>query len=379
MLFDPSFIDRSVDADAGTSWQPPGSAAARHRSADCVLTLPEFAADISAAAVLKWREDTSLDAIVLEQFRHGPLRAADVDDPRSSVDAFQQAFFAWAARELRVPLRLLSFGLELCDTNAVNDVASHQYDREDFKPQTPLHLGVKLENEWVHEVGVLAQPLRDAHPLLLYTLFALMDRVSGKTVLVRTPGWFLCEAACRHWAGDEGASDEDAHEWLMEMYEDEEMVQRYLPSVLRPVVCPDELRIPAKVPGRKARSSVLSEAELGQLQRNSAGLVANVCTELIALHRLLRRAGKRELFNAGYDANPLYSGCTLVLEHNERTSELLDDFMEGEYQGGEASEYSRFITFSNTRQGIREQYTEWSLGLRMLHHLDRLLVLVVSP
>jgi PRTRC genetic system protein F len=379
MLFDPSFNDRSVDADAAASWQPPGAAVARHRSSDCVLTLPDVDASVPGKATIKWRSEPSLDAIILEQFRHGPLRAGDVHDPVSPVDAFQQAFFAWAGRQLGGSLRMVSFGLELLDTNAVNDIVCHQYDRENFQPESPLHLGVALENEWVHEVGVRAQTLRDAHPLLLHTMFNLVDRVSWKTVPVRTPGWFLCEAACRHWDGDESASDEDAHDVLMQMYEDEEAVQRYLPSTLRPALCPDEVRSPSKVEGRRARSSMLSVNELRQLQRASSGFVSSVCSELIALQGLLRRAGKRELFDAGYEAHPLYSGCTLVLEHNERTSELLDDFLESEFSAGEASGFSRFINFSNTRHGIRSQYAEWGLGLQMLRRLDRLLALVVDP
>ncbi|MEM5289504.1 PRTRC system protein F [Paraburkholderia sabiae] len=378
MLFDPSFADRHVVADATASWQPACAAAARHRSSPCVLTLPDISAEIPAKATLRWRSDASLDAVVLAQFRHGPLHASDVADPASPIDAFQQAFFAWARRQLSGPTKMISFGLDLFDTNAVNDVIQHQYDREEFKPDSPLHLGVKLTDEWMHEIGVLAQPLREAHPLLLYTLFNLVDRVSGKTVLFRTPGWFLCEAACMHWAGDESASDEDALEWLLEMYGDEEQSRRYLPSVLRPELCPDEVRVPTKIEGRRARLTALAERELLELHAVSTDMVANVCRELVALHRLLRRAGKHELFMAGYDARPIYSGCTLVLEHTERTGEMLDDHINNEYQAGEASEYSRFISFSKTRQGIREQYAQWSLALRMLHHLDRLLALVVS-
>jgi hypothetical protein len=100
MLFDPSFPDRPVDAGAGASRQPPVATVARRRSADCVLTLPDIAEDVPVRASLKWREDTSVDAVVLEQFRHGPLLAADIEAPVSPVDAFQQAFFAWARRQL---------------------------------------------------------------------------------------------------------------------------------------------------------------------------------------------------------------------------------------------------------------------------------------
>lgn len=380
MLFDPSFADRTVDATAGGAWQPPRAAASRHRSSDCVLTLPQFSPDVPREATIRWRADVELEGTVLEQFRHGPLRAADVDAPASPVDAFQQAFYAWVQRQIRQPLRFISLGLDLCDTNAVMDIIQHQYEHDDFKAGGPLHLGVKLENEWVHEVGALAQPLREAHPLLLNTLFNLVDRVSGKTVLIRTPGWFLCEAACRHWEGDESATDKDVSQWMMDFYgDDKETVERYLPSVLRPQLCPDEIRTPAKVPGRRSRNQVLSENELRRLQTGSTPLVKRVCVELAALHRLLRRAGNRPLLDDGYDARPMYSGCTFVLENNERISETLDDFMNGEYQGGEATEYSRFLTFSNQKQGIHAQYVQWGLALQMLGHLDRLMALVVSP
>lgn len=380
MLFDPSFADRPVDAGVGASWQPPVAAVAQHRSADCVLTLPDVAEEVPVAASVKWRNDASLDAIVLEQFRHGPLLAADVEAPVSPVDALQQAFFAWMRRQLPAPLRFLSFRLELCDTNAVMDAIQHQYEHHDFKPRTPLHLGVKCMDEWVHEVGALAEPLRRAHPLLLYTIFNIVDRVSGKTVLVRTPGWFLCEASCMHWEGDEGAKDADVRELLKDFYgEDDDVIDRYLPSVLRPLLCPDELRVPGKVEGRRARSFVLSDNELRQLRTASPGMVARVCDHLLVLKQLLRKAGKSDCLADGYDAQPIYSGCTFVLAHSERTGELLDDHMNNAFQAGESSEYSRFISFSDTRPGIRAQYAQWSLGLRMLHHLDRLMALVVDP
>ncbi|XUW93276.1 PRTRC system protein F (plasmid) [Burkholderia sp. M6-3] len=329
---------------------------------------------------MTWRNDASLAAIVLEQFRHGPLRAEDVEAPVSPVDAFRQAFFAWVRRQLPTPLRFLSFGLELCDTNAVMDAIQHQYEHHDFKPRTSLHLGVKCMDEWVHEVGAFADPLRRAHPLLLHTIFNTVDRVSGKTVLIRTPGWFLCEASCMHWEGEESATDEDVGELLKDYYgEDDVVIARYLPSVLRPLLCPDEIRDPAKIKGRRSRSSTLSVSELRRLRVASPGIVARVCDELLLLKQLLAKAGNSDCLASGYDAHPIYSGSTFVLSHNERTSELLDDHMNNAYSAGEASEYSRFISFSDTRRGIRAQYAQWSLGLRMLHHLDRLMALVVDP
>ncbi|WP_028218922.1 PRTRC system protein F [Paraburkholderia oxyphila] len=380
MLFDPSFVDRSLDAGAGPAWQSPGIAAARDRASPCVLTLPDFASEVPREATIQWRADTQLDAIVLEQFRHGPLRASDVEDPKSPADAFQQAFFAWVKRFMPQPLRFISMGLELCDTNAVLDRIEYQHDRQEFEPKSPLHLGVRLSDEWVHEIGVLAQPLREAHPLLLYTLFATVDRVSGKTVMIRTPGWFLCEMACQHWEGDESATDEEARAWLDEWYGgDEDMIERYLPSVLRPLVCPDKIRCPPKVDGRRIRSAELSATELRDLASRSSGMASAVCRELVALRQLLGKAGKRPLLDDGYDARPLYSGCTFVLETSERIGEFLDDHMNMEYQAGETTEFSRFLTFSTSKQGIRAQYAQWGLAFQMLRHLDRLMALVVSP
>lgn len=176
------------------------------------------------------------------------------------------------------------------------------------------------------------------------------------------------------------ATDEGVREWLTEFYgEDGDVIDRYLPSELRPLLCPDEIRDPDKIKGRRVRSSVLSDNELRLLRTASPGMVARVCDQLLVLKQLLRKAGKSDCLADGYDAQPIYSGCTFVLAHNERTGELLDDHMNNAFSAGESSEYSRFISFSDTRRGIREQYAQWSLGLRMLHHLDRLMALVVDP
>ncbi|WP_321936203.1 PRTRC system protein F [Paraburkholderia sp. J8-2] len=379
MLLDPSYADRTVVDGACEAWQSPRLATPRHRSSPCVLTLPDVAPDVPSGITLKWRADVAVNEIVLEQFRYGPLRATDVHAPASPADAFQQAFFAWLKRQLRQPLQYLSVKLELCDTNAVADRLAYQHNDE-FEPKGPLHLGVKLTDEWVHEIGPLAEPLRACHPLLLHTLFSLVDRVSGKTVLIRTPGWFLQEFACMNWEGDERAKDEDVRYFLTEYHgQDEETVQRHLPSIVRPEIYPDEIWSPSRPEGRRSRRLVLSERELLELQASSSGMPARVCAELVALHRLLGRAGKRALLNTGYDSRPMYSGCALMLATNDRSIEILDDYINGEYQAGEATEYSCFIEFSSTKQGIREQYAQWSLAFQMLHHLDRLLALVVSP
>lgn len=379
MLFDPSSDDRALDAGSSTTWQPAGAAVAGDRPAAGVLTLPDIGQDVPPVASIRLRPDSDVDGLVLEQFRHAPLRASDVVAPTSPVDAFQQAFFAWFRRQLPQPMRFISMGVVLCDTNAVQDQIQYRWDNEEFKPTSALHLGVTLVNEWVHELGPLAQPLRQAHPLLLHTLFSVVDQASFRTVPIRTPGWFLSEKACRDWEGEENATDDEARAWLEQAYEDKEVAALHLPSVIRPLVCPDEISCPPKVAGRRSRKPDLSLRELRDLALTSTGMVGAVCREIVALRLLLGAAGKRPLLNDGYHAGAVYSGCTFVLEANETITEFLDDHMNMEYQAGEATEFERFITFSNTKKGIREQYAQWSLAFQMLRRLDRLLALVVSP
>lgn len=278
------------------------------------------------------------------------------------------------------PLRFISMGVVLCDTNSVLDQIKYRWDKDEFQATSGLHLGIALNDEWVHELGTLAQPLREAHPLLLHTLFSVVDQVSWRTVPIRTPGWFLSENACRDWEGDENASDDEAREWLEQAYgEDKEMVSLHLPSVVRPLLCPDEIRCPPRVAGRRSRKPDLSLPELRALATQAGGMVSAVCREIVALRQLLGAAGKRPLLNDGFRTGALYSGCTFVLEANGAITEFLDDHMNMEYQAGEASEFECFIAFSTTRTGIRAQYAQWALAFQMLRRLDRLLALVVRP
>jgi PRTRC genetic system protein F len=208
----------------------------------------------------------------------------------------------------------------------------------------------------------------------------VVDQVSFRTVPIRTPGWFLSEKACRDWEGNESASDDEARAWLEDAYgNDAEVIALHLPSAVRPLVYPDEIRCPPKVAGRRSRKPDLSLRELRELASATTGLVSGVCREIIALRLLLAAAGKRPLLSDGYHAGALYSGCTFVLEANETITEFLDDHLNMEYHAGEATEFERFITFSTTKKGIREQYAQWSLAFQMLRRLDRLLALVVSP
>ena len=376
MLLDSSSVDRSVAACVGATWQSSRVAAAGRRPATDFLTLPDLQDGIPTLAKVRHREEAPFVDLVIAQFKHGPLRAADVNDPVDAGDAFQQAFYAWVQRQLPTMQRLC-FGAELMDSNAVHDAIAHQYERNEFTPTSPLHLAMKLPEEHLYVIGARGDALGAIHPLLLPSVLRLVDQASCKTLFVRTPGWFLSEFSCWHWEGDENASDDEVREFIADYRGLEgEDADRYLPSAVKPEFYPDEIRKPASVPGRRRKNPLLSECELLKLRTRCRGMARRVCTELIVLTRLLRHAGKRDLFQDAHDGSPAYSACSIALTDSERIGELLDDHFEQESQSGEYTYYSGFSPFASTRGAIRRQYADWALAFQILSHLDRLLALV---
>lgn len=77
---------------------------------------------------------------MLEQFKHGPLRAADVGNPVSCADAFGQVFFAWVRRQMSRQYKRLNFQPCLFDLNAAQDAVEHQCDTYEFPTTSPLLL-----------------------------------------------------------------------------------------------------------------------------------------------------------------------------------------------------------------------------------------------
>jgi PRTRC genetic system protein F len=263
------------------------------------------------------------------------------------------------------------------DSNAVRDAIEHQYERNEFTPTSPLHLAMKLPEEHLYVIGARGDELGGVHPLLLPSVLRLIDRASWKTLFIRTPAWFLNEFSCWHWEGDENASDDEVRELIADYRGLEgEDADRYLPSAVKPEFYPDELRQPARVAGRRRKSPLLSECELLKLRTRCRGMARRVCTELIALTRLLRRAGRRDLFQGAHDGSSAYAACSIALTDSERIGELLDDHFEQESQSGEYTLYSGFSPFASTRGAIRRQYADWALAFQIVTHLDRLLALV---
>jgi PRTRC genetic system protein F len=380
MLLDTRTVDSAVVVGAGHDWQPTRAAAAGHRPAAGFLSLPALDAGIPVAAEYRRRGTASFNELVLAHFRFGPLRAADVNNPVDNGDAFQQAFFAWAARQLP-PRKRIEFVPRLLDSNAVVDAIEHHYDRGEFEDTSPLYLAMEMDSESLYRFGGRVEQLKVRHPLLVYTMLSLIDIAGCRTVWVRTPGWYLQEFACYHWDGDLSSTDQEIREWRESNGEeaDGEDAQRYLPSNVTPALFPDEFRKPERIPGRRRRSSMLSESELLALRKKCRGLPRTVCTELIQLTRLLQILGKRSPMSGGFNGNPVYASCSVVFDGTDLASEVIDDYFNNAMQGGDYSTYSSFIPLANNRVAIRRQYRDWVLAFQIIRHLDRLLALVTEP
>ncbi|MCR4470093.1 PRTRC system protein F [Burkholderia sp. SCN-KJ] len=366
-------------AGSAARWQPPRAAPARRRPAADLLTLPSFSTEVPGAVRLKWREDVNLSDLVLKHFQYGPLRAGDVHDPADAGDAFQQAFHAWTRRQYG-RLSRLRFTPHLFDAHAVRDVLDALGNGNNDDDPTPLFFGFGLEDEWVYSLEGAIETLRSAHPLLFRTVMGALYRASARTMFIRLPDWFIYEFSCWYWDGDPNISDEDADEALKERFEDDtETRSAYLPSVVRPQLCPDDAD-PCVFRGGKWRDRrAMTDPELVRLRARSRGMPRRVCTEVLNLRTLMRRSRTRDLFHVSYDANPVYGICSVIVEDNEFVGDLLDHHFDGAAQCGDATTYSGFSRLASTPKAIRRQYADLALAFRILTHLDRLLALVSQP
>ncbi|MEX3935724.1 PRTRC system protein F [Paraburkholderia phymatum] len=376
MLFDPSTTDSRFALGAGGSWQPPRAPFARRGPAADFLTLPSVGDDVPQVARVKWREDVSLTGIVRKHFLHGPLRAADVNDPIDAGDAFQQAFFAWAKRHTG-PLARITIQPRLFDSYAVRDVLRYTGTASNDEDPSPMFFALESPEEWVCSFGPMVSKLRAAHPLLLRTVMSVINRAAWRTVWMRTPDWFMYEFACWYWEGDESITDADAEEMLKERFgEDAEARKAYLPSTVRPMLCPDDAEPSVFSGGRWRLRPALDDEELLALRSRSRGTVRRVCTELLRLNRLMHGTRRKRLFDASHETNPVYAGCGIVIDGNEFISDILDCHFDSESQSGEATTYHGFIALGNNARAIRRQYADWTLGFSILKRLDSLLALV---
>ncbi|MFP3708480.1 PRTRC system protein F [Paraburkholderia sp. SIMBA_009] len=379
MFFDPSRTDQDVEGGTVACWQPPRAAAARYRAADDFLSLPSVSAQVPPSATMKWKVSGEMSARILANFRYGPLRAADVHEPSDELDAFSQAFFAWVNRQKGEFTRLTVRPM-LLDANAVDTALEHVCLDRDFEATSPLYLGFCLPDENLFEMAPHVDALRSAHPLLLRTMLRAIDMASYRTVMIRSPQWFLGEFAAWFWDGDPEASDEDAKEALSERFgENDPDIAAYLPSTARPLLCPDEAMTVSWRSGQWRPCATLSPAQIRALRPRLRGKARKVCTELLTLNSLMRKSRTNDLLRGDPSIMPLFSAVSFVLSGDQTyVGQILDGTIESAYQGGDHCEFAAFSPLSMKAADIRRQYADWSLAFRIMTHLDRLLSLVTS-
>ncbi len=373
MLLSPRQTSGGVDGGVAAIPQFQRLAAAADRPAHGFLTLPEVSADVAVRGKVRFHTPEAVTALARAHFDTGALRARDVKAPTGVGDAYAQALFKWFGRQHR-PFNYLNLKFSLLDADAIREEIAHQYEARSFTGDAPLYLAVSSEGEGIFELRAHAEKLTRAHPQLLATALRLIEAASWRTAWIRTPSELLSHFAHFYWEGDETESDADSLEWLKERFdEDQETMQRYLPSVVRAELVPAALRLtPTGRRRRRDRRDFGPDVATLESLTSRRGM-ARLCRELILLRNLISRARGRDLLNYGYDARPVYSAAVLVWENDERVQQLFDDIYQYEWDGGEATMHLGFIPIAQEPSAIRRQYADWQLALQTLTSIDRVL------
>ncbi|SAK89307.1 hypothetical protein AWB82_06252 [Caballeronia glebae] len=324
---------------------------------------------------MRWNAEKDVAGLISAQFNSGVLRPRDVPEFKGAGDALAHGFFAWAKRQMP-RLDCIGFDFVLCDLAAVQEVVQYQEDSSDFNPTSPVYLGIEITEENIFEIGRRVAELRDVHPRLVSTAMVLINRAAGRTIWVRTPDEFLGEFASWFWDGDSQATDEEARETLTDRFgEDEAEIEHYLPSVVRPQLCPDDMdvyRWHAKS-RRYLPQRALGVAALRRLQRFTSGRTRRICAELEKLSLMVQRVGNRSLFGCDYRPRCAYAAATLTVQNDQRVGEVLDSHYEYLASAGDGTTYLGFTPIAFIPDAIRQQYANWSQGLSILGQLDRVI------
>lgn len=315
--------------------------------------------------------------LVRAQFATGVLRASDVSNPTGAGDAFAQAMFAWLCA--RTPeCKRLSFGFSLIDIGAAKDQLM-QFGWED-EIEAPLYLAIDMPGDDVYFIGeARASALRAVHPHLLYTAMSLINTASAKSLFLRTPETLLDLFARWHWEYDSTlADDKNAREFLAESCGmDEGDIERYLPSVVRPELAPDDV-LPPACQGYPASCKLraFGSRKLYELSRAHKGWVKDLCIALAELNLTLKRQGDRSAVAGSQWAEPAYSAATLAYSRSDYVTQVLDDLYDGLNCSGDATLFQCFIPIADEPKAIRQQFQDLDGMLKTISALDRVLTLI---
>ncbi|MCY0852457.1 PRTRC system protein F [Cupriavidus sp. D39] len=334
---------------------------------------------VPARALVQRRKDVDLAALALAQFESGVLRPRDVKTALCAGDALAEGITAWIRRH-RPRCQRLNFGFELLDHGVVS-TELQQFGWED-NLDAPVYLGIVMPQESVFVIGDKADVLRATSPGLLCTAMALVRDASSRTVHVRTPDDYLEMFGRWHWEYETSATDEDVREGLAERFgEGDSDIERYLPSVVRSEMAPDEF-LPKYMRVDRRSSDIyreLSGKSLMAVAARQRGWVRSLCLELAALKKVLARSKARRLFGDAQWGEPAYAAASIVTIPGGYAEEVIDDHFECLSNAGDCTMYQMFVPLATTPESIRAQYADWAIAFEVIARLDRVLTLLSSP
>lgn len=270
--------------------------------------------------------------------------------------------------------KVLSFDFTLIDHQAVQtEIADFGFDMQET---SALYLGIRLEEETVYTVTeARAAALRELHPSLVFMTFHLIRAAASKSLHLRTPDDLLDMFARWHWDFEPLTDDEDAREHLKERFGgDDPDINRYLPSVVRPVLAPDETLPKWQWAQKDRKLSLLSRRKLRELARAAANdWRGSLCGALADLDLALRQMGNATLLQNAQWAEPAYSAATLAYEHTDYVGQVLDDHFECANNGGYATYFQCFIPLAAKQAAIKRQYAALHDTLKLIAVMDRVL------
>nr|WP_315593806.1 PRTRC system protein F [uncultured Cupriavidus sp.] len=373
MLFDPRSFVPAVDAGQ-PAWTPARQhPVAKRRPAHDFLTLPAVPKETPARALLTIGDEVDVKDLTIEQFKAGVLKASHVTNASSAGDAFSQAFHAWLA--IRVPTtKVLSFDFVLVDHAAVEvEISEFGFDMQE---RSPLYLGIRLEEETVYTLTAeRADSLRLLDPSLVFMTFHLIRAAASKSLHIRTPDDLLDMFGRWHWDYETLTDDDEAREHLKERFgNDDPDIERYLPSVVRAALAPDEVLPKWQWTQSDRPLKLLSRRRLRQLARlGQDDWRGSLCSALADLDLALARMGDTSLMRNAQWAEPAYSAATIAYDHSDYVGEVLDDHFECANNGGYATYFQCFIPFAETAASIKAQYSALHDTLKLIALLDRVL------
>ena len=350
------------------------------------LTLPD-AGTVAVRIKLRRARSSEYRDIARAHFQYGPLRAQDVDTFNSPSEAIYKALMPWIRRRTR-GLKRITFEPVLLDTVNTQDIVSQSdWNGDNDEVAGGLYLGLQTLEDRVFPFGRRARQLLWSDPLLLRSAIAMLARGSCNTLEVRTPDTLLDMFA--QWAWDDPThGDREAEDYLNDRFgDDEESKRHYLPSNVRPRLCPTDIRVSRYEAKRRRYVAyrTLGQRALRLRATTGAGPERAVAKALLDLSALLPPAGRGRVEGEGGSSRSFefthrtynaYAGATLIFEDNEFVGEALDNHYEWLSSGGEGTFYHGFIALGSDEAQVRRFYAGLARGFGVLRAMDRLLVLL---